>query len=57
MPLAASPANTFGILANADFQYPNVTLGDGKTARLDHAGFTDLRTQPNRTEPATVSRR
>ena len=31
---------SFNILSNADFPYPTVTLSDGKTVKLDQAGFT-----------------
>src|SRR5262245_47431268 len=34
-PLAASSGNIYGILANADFPYPSVTLDDGKKAKVD----------------------
>lgn len=42
-PLAASPGSIYGILSNADFPYPTITLKDGTTARVDQAGFTALR--------------
>ena len=38
-PMAASASNIFGILSNADFPYPTVTLSDGKTVKLDQAGY------------------
>jgi oligoendopeptidase F len=42
-PLAGSPSNIFGILSNADFPYPSVTLGDGKTVVINQANFTAYR--------------
>jgi oligoendopeptidase F len=47
-PLAASPSNTYGILANADFPYPSIKLSDGTTVKVDQAGYGELRTRPNR---------
>ncbi len=48
MPLAASGQNIYNILANADFPYPTVTLTDGRTVKVDPAGYAELRTVPNR---------
>lgn len=42
-PLAASPGSIYNILTNADFPYPQVTLSDGRTARINHARYTELR--------------
>ncbi len=47
-PLAGSASNIYGILANADFPYPTVTLSDGRTVKVDQAGYGELRTSPNR---------
>ena len=47
-PLAASASNIYGILANADFPYPTITLSVGRSVRLDQAGYADVRTSPNR---------
>ena len=47
-PMAASSNNIYTILANADFPYPTITLDDGKTAKVDQAGYSELRTSPNR---------
>ncbi len=47
-PLAGSASNIYTILANADFPYPTVTLGDGRTVKVDQAGYGELRTSPNR---------
>ena len=49
-PLASSPGNIYGILANADFPYPSITLADGRKAKVDQAGYGELRTSPNRTD-------
>jgi oligoendopeptidase F len=47
-PLAGTPSDVYGILSNADFPYPSVTLGDGRTVKLDQSAFSDLRALPNR---------
>jgi oligoendopeptidase F len=47
-PLAGSPGNIYTILTNADFPYPTITLKDGKTVKVDQAGYSDLRTSPVR---------
>lgn len=47
-PLAGSAANIFGILSNADFPYPTITLTDGTSVKLDQSGYADVRTSPNR---------
>jgi len=47
-PLAASASNIYGILANADFPYPTITLRDGRPAKVDQAGYAELRTRPDR---------
>jgi len=47
-PLAGSPNNIYTILTNADFPYPTITLKDGKTVKVDQAGYSDLRTSPVR---------
>ncbi len=46
--MADAPSSIFGILSNADFPYPSVTLSDGKTVRLDNAGFSLYRAVPER---------
>jgi oligoendopeptidase F len=47
-PLAGSASNIYGILSNADFPYPTITLSDGKKVKVDQAGYGELRTLPNR---------
>ena len=47
-PLAGSPNNIYTILTNADFPYPTVTLHDGKTIKVDQAGYSELRASSNR---------
>jgi oligoendopeptidase F len=47
-PLAGSASNIFGILSNADFPYPTITLGDGRQVKVNQAGYAELRTLANR---------
>jgi oligoendopeptidase F len=42
-PLASAPSSIFNILSNADFPYPVVTLQDGRSAKVNHARYTELR--------------
>jgi oligoendopeptidase F len=53
-PLAASASNIYDILSNADFPYPSMTTSDGRTVRLDQAGYSEVRTSPNRRDRETA---
>jgi oligoendopeptidase F len=53
-PLAEAPSSIFNILSNADFPYPVVTLSDGRTAKVNHARYTELRALPNRADRQAV---
>ena len=53
-PLAGAPSSTYGILANADFPYPTVTLSDGSSLVVNQANFTATRGVPNRKDRETV---
>ncbi len=53
-PLAGASSSTYGILSNADFPFPSVTLSDGKVVKLDRAAFADLRALPNRSDREKV---
>jgi oligoendopeptidase F len=48
LPLAGSASNIYGILTNADFPYPTITLSDGRSVKVDQAGYSELRTSKNR---------
>jgi oligoendopeptidase F len=52
--VASAPSDIFGILSNADFPYPSITLSDGKTVKLDNAGFNLYRAVPNRADREKV---
>jgi oligoendopeptidase F len=47
-PLAGSASNIYGILTNADFPYPTITISDGRMVKIDQAGYGELRTSKNR---------
>jgi oligoendopeptidase F len=52
--ISSAPSDVYGILANADFPYPTVTLADGKSVRLDSAAFGLHRAVPNRADREKV---
>ena len=52
--VAGASSDTFGIISDADFAYPTVTLSDGKSVKLDSAGFNLYRTVPNRADREKV---
>jgi oligoendopeptidase F len=47
-PLAGSASNIYGILTNADFPYPIIKISDGRSVKVDQAGYSELRTSKNR---------
>ena len=49
-PVSGSAQNVFSILSNADFPYPTVTLSDGRSVRLDSAGYNAARAVSNRAD-------
>jgi oligoendopeptidase F len=49
-----APSNLYGILANADMPFPEVTLSDGRQVRLDQAGYSKYRALPNRDDRMLV---
>ena len=53
-PMASTAAGAYGILSNADFPFPTITLSDGRSVRLDQANFADLRSLPNRADRRKV---
>jgi len=52
--VASSSSDTYGILSDADFPYPTVTLSDGKSAKLDSSAFNLYRAVPNRADREKV---
>jgi oligoendopeptidase F len=53
-PVGGVPASVYGILTNADFPYPTVTLSDGKQVTVGQANFGAYRGSPNRKDRETV---
>ena len=47
-PMADSASNIYGILSNADFPYPTITLEDGSQKRVDQSGYGELRASSSR---------
>ena len=52
--MASGSSDTYGILADADFPYPTVTLSDGKSVKLDSSAFNLYRAVPNRADREKV---
>jgi oligoendopeptidase F len=52
--MSDSPQSIYGIFADADFPYPEVTLSDGKSVKLTKATFSLYRTRPNREDRTKV---
>jgi oligoendopeptidase F len=52
--VAGASSDTYGILSDADFPHPTVTLSDGKSVKLDSAAFNLYRTVPNRADREKV---
>ncbi len=51
-----APSTIYGVLANADVPFPEVTLSDGQKVRLDQAGYAKYRALPNRADRILVFR-
>jgi oligoendopeptidase F len=52
--VTAAPSTTSGLLLNAEFPYPRITLSDGRTVKLDQQAFADLRQSKNRADREQV---
>ncbi|MDR1727423.1 MAG: oligoendopeptidase F [Acidobacteriota bacterium] len=52
--MADAPGSINGVFTNADFPYPEVTLANGATVRLDPAAFSLNRRSPVRADRAKV---
>ncbi len=52
--MASAPSDVYGILSNADFPFPSVTLADGKSVKLDSSAFGLYRAVPNRADREKV---
>jgi oligoendopeptidase F len=52
--MADGPQSIYGIFSDADFPYPETTLSDGRTVKLDKATFSLLRASKNRDDRKKV---
>jgi oligoendopeptidase F len=52
--MAGSPENIHSIFSNADFPFPEIALSDGKTVKLDQAGYSLWRASANREDRKKV---
>ena len=52
--MSDAPDNIHSIFTNADFPYPDITLSDGKTVKLNQAGFSLQRASTNREDRKKV---
>jgi oligoendopeptidase F len=52
--MSDAPDNIHSIFANADFPYPEITLSDGKTVKLDQSAFSLQRTSTIREDRKKV---
>ena len=52
--LANGPGTIYGILSDAEFPYPTITLRDGTPVRLDNAAYSVHRASPVRDDRAQV---
>ena len=52
--VASASSDTYGILSDADFPHPTVTLSDGKSVKLDSSAFNLYRAVPNRADREKV---
>ncbi|WP_029014487.1 oligoendopeptidase F [Niveispirillum irakense] len=47
-PIFGSASNTYSVLANADIDWPEITLPDGTKKKLNQSGYGQLRQDPDR---------
>lgn len=52
--ITGAPQDIYGILANADIPYPEVTLSDGTSVTLNSSGYARARTAENRDDRRLV---
>lgn len=52
--LADGPSTIYRIFSNAELPYPEIQLSDGKTVKLDQAGYGRYRALPNRKDREIV---
>ncbi len=54
--VSPAPSTIYGVLANADVPFPEVTLSNGQTVRLDQSAYTKYRAYPERADRILVFR-
>ncbi len=52
--VTGAPSTIYGVLANADMPYPEITLSNGQKVRLDQAAYTRYRASSNREDRIKV---
>ena len=52
--MADAPGSINNVFSNAEFPYPQVTLSDGQTVKIDKSSFTVYRAVPNREDRKKV---
>ena len=52
--MADAPGNIYGIFSNAEFPFPEVTLSDGTSVKLDKSAYPLYRAVPNREDRRNV---
>ncbi len=52
--VSRAPSTLYTVLANAELPFPEVTLSDGRTVRLDQAGYSRYRALPDRADRKLV---
>lgn len=52
--ITGSPSDIYSLLANADIPWSEIELSDGKTVRLDQAGYSGARSSANREDRQKV---
>ena len=52
--VTGAPSTTSGLLLNAEFPYPTVTLSDGRAVKVDQQAFANLRQSRNRADREKV---
>ncbi len=52
--MAEAPSSIYGILSNADIEWPTLRLSTGEEVRLDQSGYSRHRSSPNREDRKAV---
>ena len=52
--MSTTPSDIYSVLTGADFPYPSVTMSDGKSVKVDQAGYDLYRRSANRSDREKV---